>query len=61
MRYRGAKPARDTYTIDGGVLTVDTSCGSHDCSASYEVRVPPRGSGAGVAVTGSQRVGQHDR
>jgi hypothetical protein len=60
VRYRGAKPApEDTYRIEGGVVTVSTSCAgiSRDCSASYELRVPPRGSGAGIAVTGSDGSG----
>jgi Toastrack DUF4097 len=60
VRYRGAKPApADTYRIEGGVVTVSTSCAgaSRDCSASYELRVPPRGTGAGVAVTGSDGSG----
>jgi hypothetical protein len=55
VRYRGAKPGA-TYHFDGGVLSIDTACGSL-CGASYVVRVPPRGSGAGVAVSGSNSSG----
>ena len=55
VRYHGTKPG-DTYHFDGTVLSVDTGCGTY-CSASYEVRVPPRGTGPGVTVTGSNASG----
>jgi Putative adhesin len=55
VRYRGAKPG-STYRFDGDVLYIDTACGNM-CGASYEVRVPPRGSGSGVAVNGSNSSG----
>jgi hypothetical protein len=55
VRYRGSKPAA-TYRFDGNVLYVDTACGSQ-CGASYVVRVPPRGHGDGVAVSGSNSSG----
>jgi hypothetical protein len=55
VRYHGSAPG-DTYRLDGSVLSVDTGCGVY-CSASYEVRVPPRGSGPGVTVTGSNASG----
>jgi DUF4097 and DUF4098 domain-containing protein YvlB len=55
VRYRGAKPGA-TYHFDGKVLFIDTACGNM-CGASYVVRVPPRGNGDGVAVSGSNSSG----
>lgn len=55
VRYRGAKPGA-TYHFDGGVLYLDTSCGNF-CGVSYEVHVPPRGTGPGVAVSGTNSSG----
>jgi hypothetical protein len=55
VRYRGAKPG-STYHFDGGVLYLDTACGNF-CGVSYEVRVPPRGTGPGVAVSGTNSSG----
>jgi hypothetical protein len=55
VRYHGNPPG-DTYHFNGTVLSVDTACGDF-CSASYEVRVPPRGTGPGVTVTGNNSSG----
>ena len=46
VRYQGDRVDDKTYSITGGVLTLDTRCGNR-CSVSYEVRVP-----APVRVTG---------
>jgi hypothetical protein len=55
VRYRGSKPGQ-TYHIDGSVLNLDTSCLGM-CSVSYVVRIPPRGTGTGVAITGDNGSG----
>jgi Putative adhesin len=55
VRYRGPKPGV-TYHIDGTVLTIDTSC-TGNCSVSYVVRVPPRGTGTGLIVSGDNGSG----
>src|SRR5215831_8156241 len=55
VRYRGTAPGA-TYHFDGTVLSLDTECGVN-CGVSYKVRVPPRGSGPGVTVSGKNSSG----
>jgi len=55
VHYRGSRPGQTSH-LDGTVLSLDTSC-SGVCSVSYVVRVPPRGTGAGIAITGDNGSG----
>lgn len=48
---RGNANPGDSYRLNGGTLTLDTSCG-HNCSVSYEITAPD-----GVAVRGDLRSG----
>jgi hypothetical protein len=58
VHYRGSRPGQTSH-IDGTVLSLDTNC-SGVCSVSYVVRVPPRGTGPGIAITGDNGSGDVD-